>query len=790
MGIWDDVWTAARTLRQARGFFVTAAGTLAFGIGLCLLALAVAQAYLLRGLPYPAADRLYTVTYGLPDQPFQRDLETLPWDTLEDIVEHPLAWDLDMFYVLGGAYPESLQGTWVTPGFMAGLGVTPAIGRTFAQDDFHGGGPHPALISHRVWRTRWAGDPAVLGRSFEAYVSDRPEEAETFVVVGVLPERFWHLNAYTDVLVPLAAPTFPYYLRLRPGVSADTAAARITQLVRNGGLGAPSDFEARLDLVHARYVAPTRPAIVAVSWAAGLVLLIACANTSLLVLLRTARRRRELAVRLALGATGTRLARLFVTEAVLVTATAVVVALVAAAVSLTALGPHIEAHLGRAVPGGVSTMLIDGTVVAAALGAGVLVATLLAIVPLLLMRRQTAHAGLTTRGASDGPGVRRTRTLLIATEVAVSLTLLSGSLLMVQSARGMLALDFGYDATGIQAYPLALRQQSYPDAAAQAAYFVRVEERLRAQWPSVALSVGWPMNQPVLWDVEAAADGRRALAGVTAVSASYFATLDVPVLLGRNFTDEDRPGGMPVALLSATAAARLSPDGAVGRTVRLLPGATAAPPSEYTVVGVVGDVRQGHRDDVLADVYLPLSQRGGRFTQLYVRDTSGTPRTDAAIRAALAEIDPEAALASPRSLEREVQVERARPRFLAGLLAAFATFAAALALIGLYGVIAYAVRQREREMAVRMAVGARPAAVVALFVRAGALAIAAGLGAGVWGATMMGRLLERELYGVGPTEPALLGLTAAVFAAAALAAVWWPAKRAARVEITTLLRDA
>ena len=186
-------------------------------------ALIVVNAYLLRALPYPEAQRLYSVRYAAPGATEPRGMETLDWASLGDTVEHAIAWDLDMFYVLGRDHAEATPGAWVTSGFMQGLGIRPAFGPGVGAEAFVSGSPQPALISHHLWQSRFAGDPEIIGRRFEAYVSDRPEEAEAFTIVGVLPADFWHLNPYTDVLAPLRAPTYPYLVRLREGVTSDAS---------------------------------------------------------------------------------------------------------------------------------------------------------------------------------------------------------------------------------------------------------------------------------------------------------------------------------------------------------------------------------------------------------------------------------------------------------------------------------------------------------------------------------------------------------------------------------------
>src|SRR5688572_14447963 len=215
MSLSNELRITVRTLAKARGFTAAATITLALGIGLAVAALAIVNAYLVRSLPYPAAERLHRVEYSRPGEEQPDGLADLRWESVSDVVEHPIAWDLDVFYLTGGEHTEAAPGAWVTPGFMQGLGIRVAVGRALGPPDFEPGAPQVALISDDLWRTRFAADPSVIGRRIQAYVSDRPRDPETFTIVGIMPADFWHLNRYTQVFTPLRAPTYPYYVRVR-----------------------------------------------------------------------------------------------------------------------------------------------------------------------------------------------------------------------------------------------------------------------------------------------------------------------------------------------------------------------------------------------------------------------------------------------------------------------------------------------------------------------------------------------------------------------------------------------
>lgn len=792
--LWNDARVALRSLAGSRGFVATTVVTLGLALALCVAVLAVANAYLFRTLPYPEAERLYSVRYAPPGSPGPRNMEALDWSAVADVIEHPIAWDLDAFFLLGGEQAEMAPGAWVTRGFVEGLGIRPALGRGFDPEAFLPHTPQVALISHRLWQGRFAGDPGIVGRPFTAYVSDRPEEAETFTIIGVLPRDFWHLNSYTDVLTPLRAPTYPYLVRLRAGVPPDHAARRITALVRAGTPGLPADWEVELTGTHDAYVARVRPILRAVGISAGLVLLVAWGNVAALLLIRAARRRKEIAVRLALGARRLAIARFLFVEVLLLVACATAVGLAAAGLAMQGIAPMVERELGRPAPGGTDALSLDLAVTLIAAAAGLLTAVAAALAPVSVAWRaglgQALRSG--SRTATDGRAVRRARSALIAAQIAASLTLLAASGLMIRSVVHLLRVDFGIRAVDVLSASITLRQSAYPDPAAQGAFYRRLIDEIarREDVRSVALVNWWPL-QPRQPQPIQGADGAASTAGVQAVSPGYFDTLGVRIVAGRAFAATDDSAGEPVVMLSETLARRLSPSGAVVGSEVVIgeSGPAPAPPGVRRVVGVVGDVRQTPDDADLADAYVPFLQAPGRFAWVHVRPASDRARATASVRAALAAIDREVALGTARPLQAGIDEQLARPRFLAWLLTAFGGVAALLTFVGLYGIIAYAVRQREREIAVRIALGAGPAVISRLFVRQGVVVLAAGLLTGLGAAVIATQMLESQLFGIEPADPVTLAVAAAGFGALCWPAMWWPARRAASIEPALALKE-
>ncbi|HSC25668.1 MAG TPA: FtsX-like permease family protein, partial [Vicinamibacterales bacterium] len=532
--------------------------------------------------------------------------------------------------------------------------------------------------------------------------------------------------------------------------------------------------------------------------AAGLLLLIAWANVTGLLLIRATRRRKEVAVRLALGARRAAIARLLSLEALLLVAAATAAGLAVCALSMEAIAPLIERELGRPAPRGLAAFAVDGQVMLAAALCGLVVAVAAGLSPLAVSWRADLLQPLQSggRSATEGRGSQRTRSALIALEIAASLALLAGSVLMIQSVGRLMRVDFGIQGSQVLTTSLTLRQATYPDAASRAAFHDRVLSRLSTipGVRSVALANWWPLQARPPQRIEAEGAPVSGLsASLFPVSPDYFGALGIPVVSGRTFAASDGDAGERVAIVSETFARRAWPDGgAVGSYIAVAEEdehGGRRPSASFRIVGTVGDVRQTPADEDLADVYVPLRQVVGRFFFLHVR-TSGPPMALlTAVRAAFGEIDPEVSLTNPRPLQAAIDEQVARPTFLAWLLTGFAAVAALVALVGVYGVIAYAVRQREREIAVRIALGAAPARITRLFLRQGSVVLAVGLALGLGGAVAAGRALQSQLFGVSPGDPATLAVSLAAFAAAALLAIWWPASRAAGANPVAALKE-
>ncbi|AHG92465.1 MacB-like periplasmic core domain protein (plasmid) [Gemmatirosa kalamazoonensis] len=797
-----DVRIAWRSLRATPAFMLATVASLAFGLALAASAAAVVHAYLGRtALPYAHADRLYHVMYAPPGPVEPHGMSTLDWSTLRDVVRDAVT-SQGVSYTLGeGADAQALAALRVSFGFVRGLGVRATIGRPLVADDYASDADgRAALISDALWRGRFGADSRVLGRRLRVEVEGHPGTFETLHVVGVMAPGFWYgrtSDTQVDVLTPLRTHATTYVVRLRDDVTAERAARRLTEAVRAAATWIPPDWPGvTVEGMQERYVREMRPRLVAIAVAAGLVLAITCVNVAVLTLLRTMRRGRDVAVRVMLGAGRASLLRLHLVEIGMLCGAALAGGVALTAAALRALAPRIEAELGKPAPAGPSAIGVDWTVLALVGGVSVLIALLLACVPALLpwQRRLAESLRRAGRAGSDGPVMRRARSTLVALEIAGSLALVAGCGLMIRSAVAMIGTDLGYDTAGIVRVRVRLRQETYPDAAAFQRFYARLAERMAAAGGPRPAYASWPPYADVptqTVDVDGRA-GEGVAGGVVAVGDGYFATLGIALRKGRALTDADRVESEPVAVVSETLARRLWPNGdALGRRIRphetMQPGAAPAP--WRTVVGVVADVRQTYVDADANDVYIPYYQNPqlGRYGSFYLRARGTSPGAAARMaRAAVAEVDPRAIVRDVLTVDDEDR-ELASARFMTSLLTGFAAFAALLATLGIYGVVAYAAQQRQRELAIRMAVGATRPAVVGLFVRDSGAVVGAGLALGVLAALAVARVLAHQLYGVGPFDAATLAASCAVMAVVALVAVWWPASRAtARSPVTVL----
>ncbi|HSC26070.1 MAG TPA: ABC transporter permease [Vicinamibacterales bacterium] len=780
-----DLRFAARGLVRTPVFTLTAILSIALGLALAASTVSVVNAYLIRSLPYAAADRLYHVMYAPPGPWEPHGMTGLDWSSVEDIVEFPIASAGESFYFGGGGHTLALHGLRVTQGFVDGLGVSVALGRGLMEPDFVAGSEPVALMGHSLWRDRFGSDPGVIGRSIRTEPESRPGRPETFQIVGVLAPGFYFGRDRTaiELLVPYPAPLRAYMVRLRAGVPPGAAERRLTDAARLAATSPipPEWTGVRLESAHERWIGDLRPILFGVAVAVSLVLVIACANVTVLLLLRWMQRQKEIAVRLALGSGWRHIARMLVAETSLLCTAALGAGMAMTALLLRAASPLIESQLGRPAPNP-SGISIDTTVLLVVAGVGLLIVVTLPLAPLTSGRRGLRNAlQQDGRVASERRSMRRLRSGLIALEIAGSLVLLVGSGLMVRSVVEMLSTDLGFRPDGLSRSRIMLRARNYPDAAAYREFHERFADRVSEATGSTVVFSSWPpFVPPPIHLIESEAAGAGSSAGAIGVSAGYFVTMGIPIRQGREFTSPEASTGASVAIVSETLAGRLWPDGrALGRRVRAVEqtqGNSNAGPWR-TVVGIAGDVRQTYDDGDQGDFYTARTP-DGRFGTFYVRTGRPAPWLVDLFQRAAAEIDPDAVINPPRLVAGDNRT-LAGTTFLTWLLTGFGAMAGLLATLGLYGVTAYAVQQRSKEVAIRVALGASERAVIGLFLRQGVLLLGMGTTVGLVGSAALSRVLRSQVFGVQGFDPPAYVVPCAVLLATGVTAAFAAARRAA-----------
>jgi predicted permease len=798
----SDLRFAARSLRRNPAFTATAMVSLALGVALTASTLSVMNSYVVRAMPFPKSERLYRSLYDSPGQPEPRGLERVDWKSLPDVVEVADYSTLGRFTLHTENYPQEIMSLQCAPGSLEAIGLRAILGRVFVAEEFRPGAEHVIMISNALWQERFGSSPSALGKTIRVSAANSGETPAEYRIIGVLPPGFRYVDVYyrdpPDTAMPLTAPRQAYMVRLREGVPPALAEQRIAQAVRNVATAIPPGWRGvRLESVHADYVRDVRPVLTGLTVASGIVLLIVVTNIAVLMLLRAMRRQKETAVRVVLGAEPHRIARLLLAEAVLICGVALAAGVALTTITLRALGPQIEARLGRPVPGGVSALAMDGTVLLWIGGIGLLIVLAVAWLPMVGARPARLAESLRgeSRSGTDRPAVRRARAVLVAVEVAASTALLIAGGLMFRSLVHLIGTNLGYETNHIFRPRIQLPISKYRsgDVVAQARFYDRLEQEL-SSIPnlSFALSTFVPFWEPPKRPIETSDGANSELrASFTAAGPDYFRTLGIGLREGRAFTSGDRRGDEPVAVISESLARIIAPHGsALGKTIVSNESQVAGQSLrvQRTIVGVVHDIHNTHADVDLRDVYIPFAQTAARFASVYIRAGGSSQQWLETLRKVVASIDADVFVGPAAPLALHADEMLAGPRFITAILTVFAVFAALLALMGIYGVTAYAVQQREREIAIRMAIGATSDAVIRMFLRNSAKVLLLGVTGGMFGANAVSRILQSQLHGVERFDPWTITIAATFLITAGLFATWLPALRVARADPMTGLR--
>jgi putative ABC transport system permease protein len=832
----QDTRVALRLMRRSPGLTTAMLVVLALGIGANTVMFSVVHAVLLRPLPYPEPSRLQIVRpIGARGQPLAvAPPDYYVWRDRGRTFESLAAFYVRPFDVTGEKEPERIGVLIVAPEFLKTLRIAPARGRDLGSADERWGNHRVVVLTDGFWRRRFSADPGIVGRTIVL-------NAEPYTVVGVLPAtphasltwttQFSFEGTDVQALVPMAfAPADShnshgsYFLamvgRLRHQVTPAAAAADLGRLNDEITATFPDNSGLRMEVrpLQGVLVEDVQRGLLVLFGAVVFVLLIACADLANLLLARAAVRRREMAVRVAIGASRARILRQLLTESVMLAVGGSGLALLVARLSLGALNA-----LGQDVLPRNEDIALDGVVLAytalLALATGVAFGLAPAWRSMEVSPGDALHEG--ARAGADRRG-HRVRAALVAAEIAMSLVLLVGAGLMLKTIRRLAQVDAGFDPRGVFTVEVSIPRRKYVDAdlerrfspaayARSVRFFDEVVARVRGI-PGVedagAIN-GLPLMGEV-WGKNLTLYDRPIPATIRElppiqyriVAGDYFRALRVPVLKGRALTASDTTEAAPVAVVNIETVRRhWSGQDPIGKVIgvdpprQLLPAGSVPPeyePARLTVVGVVADV---HYDSLSLSavpvVYVPFAQGSEGATTMYlaVRASGAPDGLAGAIRTAVGEVDPDVPISTVLTMEDRLSSSLAQPRLQTLVLGAFALLAVLLAGVGTYGVVSYATRQRTREIGIRIALGATSRAILALLLGRSAVVILAGVLAGLAGAALLSRSLQALLFGVTGSDPVVYVSVTAVLVVVAAIAAWVPAWRATGIEPVAALRE-
>ena len=800
---------ALRSLRRTPGFTAVVVLTLAIGIGATTAIFSVVDAVLINPLPYPTADRLEMIWVTNPQQEIAKDVTSYPnftdWQSQASTFEAMAAVFGANLTLTGAGEPRLVPGERVTGRFFDLFGMPALHGRTLQEADTQPGREYVLVLSHTLWREHFGADASVIGRTVS--VNARPYE-----IVGVMPHEFsaihtaqaWIPLSPSGSLAQLTADRGPQWLEViglvKRGTPRESAQSEMSTIMGrlaeqypgpNGGRGI------LLESLKETAVGDVRPTLLLLAGAVVLVLLIVCANVAGLLVARLSTRRREIAVRAAIGAGRGHLIRQLLVESVLLGAAGAAAGVGLAAWGLDALLAARPANLPRAteIHLSVETLIF-------AIAVSLLAALAFGLLPSLSLLRRDPSDNLRddTRGSvgASGHGVRR---VLVVAEIALACVLVTGAGLLVRSFAAMQSDDPGFERERLFTMRLTLPSARYPQDVDSRTFYNSLIEKidaipgveragamssfmlLRGAGSSDSLRIegapppppGTP-NEPVTIDV---------------VTPTAFEALGVPLTRGRMFNSSDVPDGLSAVVVNEAFVRRFYPDrDPIGKRVTFSGFDSQRPIEWLTIVGVIGDTRRsGFETPVREELYFPLSQAGAGSMYVFVR-TSGAPESVIApVRAAVWSIDPQLAIALPRTIQAVMAGGIAEERFRMTLVAGFAATAILLAALGVYGLMAFATTQRMREFGLRLALGATPGRVLLTVMRDGFTLAAVGLGVGLVAAGLVARTMRQMLFGIGPFDPVTFAAMAAVLMASAGLATFLPARRATKVDPMIVLRD-
>jgi putative ABC transport system permease protein len=799
--LFADLRHAARRLRRSPGFTLLAVLTIGLGVGATTVMFSAVHGVLIKPLPYPEPDRLVMVRGATRAQPGRAGVISYPdfrdWRDASRSFETMAALRTADVTLAQAGGPERIEGARVTGGFFQVLRVAPAVGHLWPAEVDQPPGQPVAVLGDGLWRQLGA-DPTLVGRSL--ILSGQPH-----TVVGVLPAGFRPPREIerAEVFVPLALDgpaleergnrSLVAIGRLRSDVPLSQARAELAAIALrlekdhadNTGHGA------MVESLHADTVGELRRPLLVLLGAAAFVLLIACTNMANLVLPRALARRREVAIRAALGAKRSRLVRQLLTESLLLGMIGGAAGLALAHWGLAALVSLAPAGTPR-----LPDIALDGRVLWFSLALSLATGVAFGLAPALSASRTPVLVALHDSGRSPGLARHPAARLIVVAEIALSLVLMAGAGLLLESFRRLMSVDPGFDPDRVLTLAVSLPDARYIRPDQRAAFYADLLERARTL-PNVisAAAITPPPGRGgdiatrfIVEGQPAPAAGQKPRAEYRAVTAGYFATMRIPLKKGRTFDARDRRETRAVAVVNETLARQVFPgQDPLGQRIRIGVGTDPSDPHVFEIVGVVGDVRVSI--PAPPEIYVPHLQQSWPWMSLVVR-TSGEPGSLAgALRRQVAALDPELSVYNVRPLAELLSDALAARRLVMALLGGFALLGLALATVGVYGVLSQSVERRRAEIGVRLALGADSGDVLRMVLGQAARLAAAGVTLGLIAAFALTRVLQGLLFGVSATDPATFAAVAAVLAAAAMLASYLPARRAARLDPAAVLRE-
>ncbi len=800
----NDLRFAFRQLLKNPGFTAVAVLTLALGIGANTAIFSVVNAVLLRPLPYKNSSQLVMI-WGTTAEGRGTSVSPpnfLDYEKQNRVFEHMATFNAGSLTLTEVAEPERIRTGLVTADFFEVLRVRPILGRTFLSGEDQEGQNNVVVLSHGLWQRHFGSNPKIVGQT--VVLDKKPH-----LVIGVLPPDFAFsvpgVFKPAEMWAPAVLPRDNaqrgnFYLRviarLKAGVAmqqAQSALSLITQQLTQEYPQALSGAGVRVVSLHEQMVGNARTGLLIMLGAVGFVLLIACANVANLQLARASTRQKEMVIRAALGASPKRMVRQLLTESV-------VLALLGGALGMLLAegGTGLLSKLGPAnLPGGNSGG-ISWVVFTFCLGLSVCTGILFGLAPALRLSSIQLNESLQDR--SGGPAARmesrRLRSVLMVSEVALSMILLIGAGLLIRSFVQLHEVKPGFATKDVWTVPLELPRFSYAEAPRQAALYQQALERV-GNLPGVD-AVGGIDDLPLTSDRDANRfaieglppfdSGQSLVTQVRTVTPGYFRTMSIPIIKGRPFDGRDTSLALPVLLINESFARRFFPrEDPIGRRVKF--GLPSEPSQWLTIVGMVGDVRAlGLDANADLEVYVPYEQSPQPYLNLVVRAKGEAKNLAAAVRDEIHALDKDLPLLSVRPMEAVLAASISERQFDMILLSVFASLALLLAAVGIYGVISYSVSQQTRQIGIRMALGAQRADVLKLVLQDAIWQTLLGAAVGLAGALALTHVIKSQLYGVGSADPATIGSVVLLVFAAALFASWLPAHRAARVDPMEALR--